>query len=92
MKRVSEGTAAGGLAGKMTRRSALARLGVGVTVAYSAPMLMTLSQAAASPGSNSGGGHGGMGSNSGPSHGGMGSNSGPSYDEPTVPTDSDYPA
>ena len=58
----------------LDRRSALSRLGLAVSAAYAAPVLMTLSQAAhAKGGSNSG--PGGGGSNSGP--GGGGSNSGP---------------
>ena len=76
----------------LDRRSALSRLGLAVSVAYTAPVLMTLGQSAhASDGS--GGGSGGSGASggggsgaSGPSDGASGSSgpsgtSGPSHNE-----------
>ncbi len=53
------------------RRSALSRLGLAATVAYAAPVLMTLSQSAhASSGSGSGGGNSGGGNSGGGNSGG----------------------
>ena len=64
----------------LDRRSALSRLGLAVSAAYAAPVLMTLSQSAhAKGGSNSG--PGGGGSNSGP---GGGDGSGPSASGPSA--------
>ena len=66
----------------LDRRSALSRLGLAVSAAYAAPVLMTLSQSAhAKGGSNSG--PGGGGSNSGP---GGGDGSGPSASGPSGPS------
>ncbi len=44
---------------ELNRRQALARLGLGVTAVYAAPVLLTLSEAKAS--ASSGGGSGGTG-------------------------------
>jgi hypothetical protein len=60
------------------RRQALARLGLGITVAYAAPVLLTLSEAAAKGGSGGGSGGGGGGSGGGGSGGGSGASSGDS--------------
>ncbi len=77
-KLISSDTAAEAV--DLDRRSALSRLGLAVSAAYAAPVLMTLSQSAhASGGSSSGGG----GSNSGP---GGSDGSGPSASGPSGPS------
>ena len=66
----------------MNRRQALARLGLGASIVYAAPLLLSLGEARASGGSGGGGGEGGGGGSSdGGSSDGAGSgaeSSGPS--------------
>ncbi len=56
---------------EVTRRQALARLGLGVSIAYAAPVLLSLSKAAASSGGSDGSGGSGSGG-SGPGGSGSG--------------------
>ena len=77
--------AQGGNGPALNRRQALARLGLGISIAYATPMQLGLREARAHGGSGGGsGGHGGnpgSGGNSGPSHGHQ---SGPT--DPSAPT------
>ncbi len=56
---------------EVTRRQALARLGLGASIAYAAPVLLSLSKAAASSGGSDGSGGSGSGG-SGPGGSGSG--------------------
>jgi len=64
----------------VTRRQALARLGLGISIAYATPMLLGLREARADGGSGGGGSGGGNGGGQGSGPGGGSSNSGRSAD------------
>ncbi len=67
--------------GKVTRRQALARLGLGASIAYAAPVLLSLSKAAASSGGSGGSASGGSG---GSASGGSGSSGASAYSGASV--------
>ena len=61
----------------LDRRSVLSRLGLAVSAAYAAPVLMTLSQSAHAKGGSGGGKGGGKGGSAGSANKGSGSNTSP---------------
>ena len=87
--------AQGGNGPALNRRQALARLGLGISIAYATPMLLGLREARASGGSGGEGGGNEGGHGSGPGNDHASGSSGPSHDDvaqlsgPTSPSGPD---